>query len=272
VTGRGVQRLSEGAASWSDRSAGLAGLFVVDIAADPRNPSTLFAATNAGVYRSTDSGGSWTVATNGIPDTFVNTVVADPQLPETVYAGSRSGVFRSTDNGATWQPLTGGVALPTVAELGFDADGRTLYAATHTFGLAARTRFVPGTPGVGVDGDAPVLSRVSLSHRRFAVAGLASAAARRVPRGTTLRFTISEAAQVRIGILRSVLTKRHRLRLRRVGRLTRTVTAGRRRVRFSGRIRKRALKPGSYRMRITATDAAGNRSKAVVRKFRIVRG
>lgn len=41
---------------------------------------------------------------------------------------------------------------------------------------------------------------------------------------------------------------------------------------FSGRIGKKALKPGSYRLTITVIDAAGNVSKPVVKRFKIVRG
>jgi hypothetical protein len=48
-------------------------------------------------------------------------------------------------------------------------------------------------------------------------------------------------------------------------------SAGIKRLAFSGRIGKRALKRGRYRMAITATDAAGNRSKTRVLKLTIVR-
>jgi len=40
---------------------------------------------------------------------------------------------------------------------------------------------------------------------------------------------------------------------------------------FSGRIGKRALKPGSYRASLTAKDPAGNASKVKRLGFRIVR-
>ena len=53
--------------------------------------------------------------------------------------------------------------------------------------------------------------------------------------------------------------------------LTRTSKAGRNRVKFTGRIGRRALKPGRYRLTIVATDAAGNRSRARRLNFRIVK-
>jgi hypothetical protein len=60
--------------------------------------------------------------------------------------------------------------------------------------------------------------------------------------------------------------------LKAAGILTRRLkSAGAKRLAFSGRVGKRALKPGRYRMAITATDAAGNRSRTRVLKLTIVR-
>lgn len=41
--------------------------------------------------------------------------------------------------------------------------------------------------------------------------------------------------------------------------------------RFSGRLGRRALRPGRYRMLLRATDAAGNVSRSRMSGFRIVR-
>jgi hypothetical protein len=140
ATDKGVLHLAPGDPVWSQRSNGLSGVSVNALAVDPRAPGTLFAATGgSGIYRSTNSGGNWTPATNGEPDSFVSDIVVDPSLAGTVYAAGVSGVYRSADSGATWAPLTGGVALPSVRNLAFDGDGRTLYAGTQAIGLAART-------------------------------------------------------------------------------------------------------------------------------------
>jgi hypothetical protein len=42
-------------------------------------------------------------------------------------------------------------------------------------------------------------------------------------------------------------------------------------VHVRGRKRLRTLKPGSYRLVLSADDAAGNQSKRVSRRFKIVR-
>jgi hypothetical protein len=47
--------------------------------------------------------------------------------------------------------------------------------------------------------------------------------------------------------------------------------AGTNRLRFSGRVKRRALKRGSYRLLAVAVDAAGNRSTQLSRAFRIMR-
>jgi hypothetical protein len=41
--------------------------------------------------------------------------------------------------------------------------------------------------------------------------------------------------------------------------------------RFSGRVRGRALRPGAYRLEVTAIDAALNSSRPATARFRIAR-
>ena len=64
--------------------------------------------------------------------------------------------------------------------------------------------------------------------------------------------------------------KRHSRRSVR-GTLKRKVAKGRQRVDFSGRFGRKPLAPGSYDASVTATDAAGNRSRAVLLHFTILR-
>jgi hypothetical protein len=111
----------------------------------------------------------------------------------------------------------------------------------------------PGDPPVDV-AVAPVLSKLSLTRRRFG-------AGRR--RGTVIRFRLSEAATVRLRIFT--------VRGRRVGTLVRQGRAGSNRLRFTGRVGKRVLRPRRYVVRARATDAAGLRSVTRTVRFRIVR-
>ena len=85
-------------------------------------------------------------------------------------------------------------------------------------------------------------------------------------RGTTVRYSLSEPAAVTLRVVRLAGGKR-----RSVGTLRRTGAAGANRVRFSGRIGRRALPRGRYRLIVRAIDAAGNRSTVRAAAFRIIR-
>jgi hypothetical protein len=124
--------------------------------------------------------------------------------------------------------------------------------------------------------------------RRFRVAPgrtPLSAALSRVRTGSAFRFKLSERAKVSIAITKPRAGRKVGRRCRRpapklrkrsrcalpIGTLTRrNRRAGRNTVKFSGRLGRRALGPGSYRATITATDASGNRSKPRRASFRIV--
>jgi hypothetical protein len=147
-----------------------------------------------------------------------------------------------------------------------------------------------GTP---VDGIAPNLG-LAASRRRFRVGRAATpananatAAAKKARRGTTLKLSLSEPAQVRFVIrqkargrkvgdrcVKPTRANRKRKRCTRLigkGRFTRAAPAGRSKVKWSGRIRRRALKRGRYALRGTPTDAAGNRGATRSLSIRIVR-
>jgi len=154
---------------------------------------------------------------------------------------------------------------------------------------ASATSAVPVVAGaVPADTTPPVVTGASLSRKVFAV-GVAPTAltAKRHKRGTVIRFTLSEAASVKVAIRRAAPGRRRGARcvkptakLRRAKRCTRYVLkgtlqrsgkAGANAVAFSGRLGKRALGPGRYRAIITATDLAHNAGKPVTLSFRIVR-
>jgi hypothetical protein len=126
---------------------------------------------------------------------------------------------------------------------------------------------------------------VTVTNRVFRVG--ARAAARRRPRGTAFRYTLSEAAQLGVVVERRATGRRSGRRCRPASRRLRKrprcvrwlprgtfaapAVAGQNSTPFSGRIGRRALKPGRYRARLAATDAAGNRSAERRVAFRVVR-
>ncbi len=119
--------------------------------------------------------------------------------------------------------------------------------------------------------------------------------AKRAPRGTTIRYTLSEASTVAFRIERKLKGRRVKRRGRKgrvclkqtnknakrrnrrctlyraVGTLTRRGVAGRNTLAFSGRIGKRKLRLGRYRFVISPRDAAGNSGRRRTLNFRIVK-
>jgi hypothetical protein len=140
---------------------------------------------------------------------------------------------------------------------GAGTDYRQVYVRTLGATCAPTPTPTPmPTPGgdPAPDTKAPVLSGVRLSRKRVG------------RRGTVLRFTTSEA-----GTLRVKVQRRRKGAFRPKAKLKRTVTAGKGKLRFSRRVGGHALRRGRYRLVVTVTDAAGNRSQAAKVRFRIVR-
>lgn len=150
-------------------------------------------------------------------------------------------------------------------------------------GVTAATSGIPG-----VDFVAPAFLRTPrLSATRFRAARRGRAFIS-VRTGTRIRYTLNEPARVTVAIQRFrhlsracrrkvARRSRHRTgtRCRRwisvKGRFSKAGPAGASSVRFSGRLRGKALRPGAYRFVIRARDRAGNASAPKRPKFRIVR-
>jgi hypothetical protein len=111
--------------------------------------------------------------------------------------------------------------------------------------------------------------------------------ARAVKLGTAFVYTLSEPARVLFSIeqkqpgrrvgrtckkpTRKIAHKKACVRFVRRGAFAQDSTTGANRRKWSGKLGKRALKPGSYRVTLTAKDPAGNVSKVKRLKFTIIR-
>ena len=96
--------------------------------------------------------------------------------------------------------------------------------------------------------------------------GLMARAAAKTPVGTTFKFTLAAPAKVKLAFSRQVAG-----RSLKAGTLTRAkLRSGPNAIAFSGRIGKRALKPGKYTATLTASNAKG-KAKPVTVRFTIVR-
>ncbi len=143
---RGVYRTQDGGSTWElvlfvDEHTG-----AIDLAMDPSDPNTLFAAMyqrqrtgwgfngggpGSGIYRTLDGGNTWVELTTGIPEgdkgrigldvyrrdgnIVYATIEADTRDPNRRFGGGapqpqrerKSGTYRSTDRGETWERMSG---------------------------------------------------------------------------------------------------------------------------------------------------------------------
>jgi photosystem II stability/assembly factor-like uncharacterized protein len=99
---------------------GLSGTAVEQIAVDPTNSNTIYAAApNVGIYKTTDAGANWSAINNGLSDPQYHNyfdIAIDPTDHNVLYLVSRGsaqgnshalpGVFKSTDGGANWADIS----------------------------------------------------------------------------------------------------------------------------------------------------------------------
>jgi photosystem II stability/assembly factor-like uncharacterized protein len=120
---RGLYKSTDGGRTWTNTKS--LGQFTgfTDVAFDPANPNTLYAATmqrdrraysfvaggpESGIWKSTDAGATWSALTQGLPggDKGRIGITVSRSNPNTLYAtisAADGGIFRSDDAGATWR-------------------------------------------------------------------------------------------------------------------------------------------------------------------------
>ena len=128
----------------------------------------------------------------------------------------------------------------------------------------------PPPPGPMPDTRRPVASLLALSPSSFRPAGRGgSVAQRRARRGTTVSYALDEAAIATFRIRRAVQRRGRTRYVTLRGSFSHAGAVGGNRFRFTGRLRRRALKPGLYRLVGTPRDGAGNAGSAVRASFRV---
>jgi hypothetical protein len=115
---------------------------------------------------------------------------------------------------------------------------------------------------------APQLSGLTLTHKRFAVAG--ARAPKGTPRGTVIGFRLSEPAAVTISVLAKRSRKGKKARLVTLGKLKVSGKKGKNKVSFSGKLGGKPLSPGKYRLQVAAKGGSGLSSAPLVLPFEIV--
>lgn len=152
--------------SWNRIMPGLGrrDLVVDNLAFDPTDPATLYAATwelkaaRGRLFRSHDGGRGWEPLSLGRFDSTIRAMAIAPSNPSIIAIGILEGVLLSRDRGKTWDRITRGYrSLYNVDSLVFDdQDPPTLYVGT--FHLAWKTsnfgrKWVPIHKGMAYDSD-----------------------------------------------------------------------------------------------------------------------
>ena len=183
-------------------------------------------------------------ATAGSPASFTGGGSTEPHGKPLTYAWSFGDGGSGTGVAVQHTFTTAGAHGATLTVT--DPCGR-MDATSISFNVAAAAPPPPPPPHVA----RPVLSHLLATPSRF-----------RVARGTKLRFTLNEAATVKLTIVRTI--RGHRVRT--LVTLTATGRRGVNTVRFSGRVHGRALTPGRYRVLATARGS----SRAVTTSFTVL--
>lgn len=136
-------RTANGGATWTDITGILPDRYPMDLAIDPRNSRTFYAAIGGfgtgRLFKSTDAGTSWTDVTGLLPDVPTTAIAIDPLNTSNLYVGTDIGVYISTDAGASWNDFNEGLPEALiVADLTISPSNRYVRLASHSNGVFER--------------------------------------------------------------------------------------------------------------------------------------
>jgi photosystem II stability/assembly factor-like uncharacterized protein len=122
---RGLFKTADGGKTWKNVLSISENTGVSDVAIDPNNPDTVYAASyqrrrhvwtfidggaESAIYKSTDAGGTWNKLKAGLPNVDLGRIglAISPVDTNVVYAtveaaDGKGGIFRSTDRGGSWE-------------------------------------------------------------------------------------------------------------------------------------------------------------------------
>jgi photosystem II stability/assembly factor-like uncharacterized protein len=123
---RGLFKTVDGGKSWVNTMFVDENTGFVDVAMDPENPDTLYAAAyqrrrrgwgfigggpGSGLFKTTNGGESWTKLTEGLPEgdtgrIGIDIYRSDPRIVYAVLEHKSGGVYRSEDKGFTWKKMS----------------------------------------------------------------------------------------------------------------------------------------------------------------------
>ena len=142
-TGGGVLASTDGGQTWASRSvinatdkpASLESEDILQLVADPRQPSTLYAATRtSGLYKTTDQAKTWSrITTPGQIQAFA----IDPGNSSHLVSARLHQIFSSADAGKSWHLVYTESNGQAIMDLAFTQNGQSVVAAVATGELIA---------------------------------------------------------------------------------------------------------------------------------------
>ncbi|MGA2622693.1 MAG: T9SS type A sorting domain-containing protein [Bacteroidota bacterium] len=138
-----IFRTTNGGTAWQDVTGTLPNRYPMDLAVDPQNSRTVYAALggfgSGHLFKSTNAGTNWTDITGSLPDAPTTAIAVDPLLPNNVYVGNDLGVYVSTNGGTSWSEFSQGLPDAVIAaDLVISQSNRALRVATHGNGVWER--------------------------------------------------------------------------------------------------------------------------------------
>lgn len=138
TAGAGIFYSLDGGEGWLQSKTLRAG-DVYDVAVDPRNKCTIYAATGNKLLKSLDCARTWgTVFVDSRPEVLVTRVLIDRSNANVVYLAASNSlngdIAKSSDSGTTWTP-SGHWSSPVMKMVMDAADNKVIYVATQLHGL-----------------------------------------------------------------------------------------------------------------------------------------
>jgi photosystem II stability/assembly factor-like uncharacterized protein len=137
--GAGVLASHDGGTSWQRAvDDHLRDVCVLDVAVDPTDAQTLYAAATTGTFKTTDGGASWAPLTELSEGMLVRTVAVSPEDPQYLLVGVEGiGVFVSDDGGRTWREGVAGLQPNgSLHDIVFDpTNPQVIYASDYRSGV-----------------------------------------------------------------------------------------------------------------------------------------
>lgn len=127
-----LQRSMDEGKSWEKVATNLSE--VISLLADPKDESTVYAATTQGILVSKDKGKEWVNLSDDLTGSAVTVLAIDPQNPQQMLSYSQKlGLAKTSDSGKTWESIKENFGEDLVFHMSIDKQNpENIYALTKS--------------------------------------------------------------------------------------------------------------------------------------------